>query len=219
MSRLQALSGHSLWSEGPWERPAWDKQTRKEWLSETAEARKLIAKEYVRMAVGGMATYMLMTAALSIKRAQDPDVEHTTDPASTDFLKLKVGDYRMDLLAGLQQIAVLGSRIFLGEKTTQKGKTVPLLGTKKKFGQSDIQNELMQFHYRKLHPAITAAIEARQGHDWKGDPVTPTDVLLNFVTPISMKDMYESAEELGLPRSIIADLMLFYGVAGGVQKK
>ena len=99
--------------------------------------RKLLAKEYGRY-ITGVAAWQMMWGSLFYLWSDDDDDEVTLslDSRSTDFLKVKWGETRVDMLSGLQQQIVLGSRIL-----------PPLVGMKGYSARSDQRIEGTPFTY------------------------------------------------------------------------
>src|SRR5690606_18698368 len=83
----------------------------------TARTRKLIAQEYAKFLTGIGLVYLLsglMGAELEF------------DPRSSDFGKIKVGNTRIDPLAGISQVTVLLYRLGSGQIKTGRGRIEPI---------------------------------------------------------------------------------------------
>lgn len=167
----------------------------------TMQTRGLIAKEYARALIGS-------GIVISLGMAAGGEVE--TDPRSTDFLKLKFGDTRLDTLFGLQQATVLMSRLTSGETKTSAGQLLPIRGNVD-FGKGDSFDLLARFARTKLAPIPGASVNLLAGRDMMGQPVTPESTTANLITPISLVDIYKAMEAQGVPKGIIFALLSTFG--------
>ena len=87
----------------------------------------MIAKEYARYLTGVSA--VLGLAVMAAAAFSDDDDERdiiSFDPRSSDFLKVRFGDTRMDLMSGLIQPSVFLTRMLMGQRLTSSGHTVAL---------------------------------------------------------------------------------------------
>ncbi len=189
-SRFQYLLGHSMW--------AGDKATR-----------KAIAGEYARAAVGLSMYYTMLSWWMD---DEDEKVEISTDPTSSDFLKIKVGNTRIDPFAGIQQVVVLGSRLALGRYTDQKGKEVAIRGPKARKRATYV---IADFLSGKLHPTPGRLLTLLNGTNVDGSPVTIGGALQETLTPITYADIYDAFKSHDLDEAATISLLAFFGE--GVQ--
>lgn len=177
-SRLQLAAGHSLWGG-------------------TMRTRRIIATEYARALVG----LGLYYTAFSMLFSSDDDEEKgkiEVDPRSTDFGKVKVGNTRLDPLAGLSQVIVLGSRSATGEKKTLSGEVQPIRGKEVPYG-GDKWSDIIARHLRgKLHPVPASIANLFDGTDLGGDEATVVNQAGNMVAPITYIDIWTALKEQGL---------------------
>ena len=184
ISRFQLLAGQPFW---------------------TAANKRMVVNEYAKALAGAATVYSLgMMAGGTVE----------TDPRSSDFGKVKMGNTRIDPMAGLLQASVLLSRLATGKKKTAGGKIESLTGDKK-FGKADIQELLSDFGFNKLAPLPSTAIKLRQGHDQIGQKYGLKDVLIDTVTPITYRDIYQTMKEQGIPEGTIMSVLAIFGM--GVQ--
>ncbi len=172
----------------------------------SSRSRKIIAHEYARTLIGMGAYYGLLIGFLSLLR---DDVKVETDSRSSDFLKIRAGETRLDPLAGLQQVAVLLSRTRNGETKNKYGKVVPLRGPKAK--GRDWYDMATDFARTKAHPTLGKAINLLTGMDLAGKPVTATEELAGAVAPITYEDIYDALREHGLAEGGALGLLAFFG--------
>lgn len=190
LSRFQLLTGQTMWKSGA--------------------HRKVIAREYARIAIGlGLYTAML-TAYFNATGEGDVSLE--TDPRATDFGKIRVGDTRVDVLSGLSQVGVLMARMFTGEIKNGKGEIKKMNGEGYTRDARDVASD---FGWSKAHPTINTIFNLRSGKDLVGDDVTLMSEAIRGFTPLVTRDIYAALEEQGLPRGSIMALLAFIGE--GVQ--
>ncbi len=151
---------------------------------------KLIAKEYAKYAVGigSVLTTLSMLPGVTIEK----------DPRSTDFLKVKIGNTRLDMLSGLQQAAVFLAQEAAGKKSLKTGE-IAHLNTGHGFKETSLFHGV-DFLRKKLSPLAGAAIDLRTGTNAVGQPVTPQSELGNLVTPLLISDVAKSMQQdYGVP--------------------
>jgi hypothetical protein len=171
-----------------------------------AATRKLIAKEYARTALG---------AATALTLAGMAGAEIEKDPRSPDFLKMRFGDVRVDMLGGLVQAAVLMSRLVTGEKKTAKGEIVPLRGDKVPYAGDDAADVIWNFLRTKLSPALGASINAIAGRNVIGEKTTPVREALNTALPLTWREIYETMQKDGIGPAAAQGIIALLGL--GVQ--
>lgn len=149
--------------------------------------------------------------ALSAAVAAGADVE--TDPRSSDFLKIKVGDTRYDILGGFQQNLVFGWRQLTGEtKSSQSGKVThfardigDVLSGKK---EEDVVDQGITTPNRltvgadlvgnKAAPLISSGMKLLAGKDKSGNAVNPLTEIGQLFVPIGLQGTYHAFQRDGL---------------------
>lgn len=123
------------------------------------------------------------------------DVE--TDPRSTDFGKIKVGETRYDIWAGLQPFVRTFAQILTNSYVNSKGKEVSL---NKGYGQKDAENTYTKFWRNKLAPVPSLAASLIFRKDGQGNKVifdwdepgkyevNAEDLVLNTFLPLSNEE-------------------------------
>jgi hypothetical protein len=138
-----------------------------------------------------------------------PQIE--TDARSSDFLKVRIGETRLDFMAGLSQVLVLSSRLAVGQsKSSSTGKI-------RNFGEGykpeTRMSTLARFGRTKFAPvpgAITTIAD-----DWTnivGQEETPLSLAGSMVSPLSMKDVVTTMRAQGLPKGTAMSLLSILGV-------
>jgi hypothetical protein len=179
---------------------------------ELRAANALIAKEYGRYMIGLGALYALFSA---LGELFDKEVDIETNPTSSDFGKVRIGNTRIDPLSGISQVTVLLSRVVAGKtKSTTTGLTIPLRGSKKGFNKSTI-GTIGNFLRSKLSPMFGTIGNLIEGEDVVGQPVTPISTFVNLTVPLSLREIRDSIQEQGVPTGTAVSLLAILGM--GVQ--
>lgn len=190
LSRFELLTGQPFWRG-------------------SARTRKLIAQEYAKFLVAGY--LMLYTASM----ATDAEVEW--DPRSSDFLKIRLGNTRMDPWAGLAQATTFLSRIASGYKKTTTGKIQPIFtneeaGVKVPYGSDDAWDVAANFVRSKLNPIWGTAVNLRTGKNVVGEKVGAKEAVLANIMPLGWPDIAEVMQEQGVPKGTALSILSLFGV-------
>lgn len=169
-------------------------------------SRRLIAEEYGKFLTGMGVVYGLWAMAGN---------EVETDPRSSDFGKLVVGNTRVDLMAGLQQGTVLLSRLGSGQTKQLDGDLVSIRGENVPYGSSDSAGVIGRFLRTKLAPVPASAIDLLSGQDLVGKPVTAAGELAELSVPLTYRDIYKAMVDQGVPIGTALSLLAIFGA--GVQ--
>lgn len=181
-SRIQFMVGHSLWAA--------------DW-----QTRAVIAKEYARTLVALGAYYGVMKVALS---AGGKDVKIGDDPRSSDFGKFRIGDTRIDPLAGVAQVGVFLTREATGETASARGKV-------RKMSADDKVLVAARFARSKLHPVIGSALNLYFGKDLAGNQTDLASEAMNYVGPMTWPDVARALQDLGLPDGATVGILAMLG--------
>jgi len=186
-------------------------------LRQDAELNKLIATEYARSLGGLAAVYGLAMMAGEAFDDEEWTVEY--DPRSSDFGKIRIGNTRLDPLAGISQSAVLLTRIASGQrKETHNGEITQLRGEGVPYGKS-VKNTLAQFLEYKVAPMTSVSLAILNGKHVMGEPVTWWSLTESAVVPLSMGDIYESLQENGMSRTTAYGMLALMGVGMQVHRE
>lgn len=143
--------------------------------------------------------YIVMgSTVLALAKAGGAKVN--TDPRSSDFGKIRIGDTRFDIWSGFQQWVRFISQFATGEKTDYKGHTKEL----GKGYKSDTRLDLAGHFLRsKASPATGFAMNAADGQDAFGNKVSfkfkDLDSFLNteegkLILPLYIQDLNDAAK-------------------------
>lgn len=199
-SRFQLLAGQPLWQGN-------------------AKTRLAIAGEYAR-ALGGLGLFYALA-----KLAGGDDTKISADPRSSDFGKVRIGNTRIDPLAGLAQEAVFAARLISGETTSSvNGRTTPLRGARVPFGGTTVSDVIGRFLRTKLAPVPGAVMDTLTGKNAVGQPtqmlphslsdvIEGSNVASNLTMPIAIRDVWDAmTKDQGLPRGVAASLLAILGM-------
>ena len=143
----------------------------------------------------------------------DPPNETEFDPRSSDFLKVRFGNVRMDLTSGLTPILVFGARYFSGETKNTRGQT-------RDFNAIE---GLGKFLRQKFAPAASMVWDLSSGEDFEKRDIDWTTLwgdaerisayryILGSFVPLSGADLLEQAEVGGLPKTFVTGAMSLLG--------
>lgn len=195
ISRFQFMLGQPLWT-GIFQRGG----LKHVWT--TRQARKWVAKEYARTLIGLTAWYSLIWLKAALMSDDDEDKPRIgTDPNSSDFLKIIVGNRRIDPLAGVQQWAVLAGRMATGKSTTLDGREVEWSAHHRE-----------QFIRGRLAPATGAAFDLLRRRNWKGEKPTFFGALWEATAPLAPREIYEEwRAEAEKDEAVAWALLIWFG--------
>jgi hypothetical protein len=125
-------------------------------------------------------------AATVAGMAKTAGAEVETDPRSSDFMKIKVGNTRYDIGGGFNQYIVLGTRIVTNEKKKTNGDVVEL---GKGFKSDDRVDMVTDFLTNKASPIPSYVIGYLKGKDPAGKPFDPTTEAAKRFIPLITQDI------------------------------
>ena len=154
-----------------------------------APARKVLAWQLVK--AWGVQAAIISSAAML------PGVEVERDPRSTDFGKMRIGDTRIDLMGGFQQIFRTIAQLITKQR---KGRTGDMI-------DAEMMDTAIGFLQSKLAPAPSYAIDLIRGETFYGEEVELTKEQV-------IQQIYENAAFLWLQD--VVDALRYQGFLGGV---
>lgn len=151
----------------------------------------MIRKEVLKTLANDAA---LSAAVMGLVSEMGAEVE--TDPASSDFMKAKIGNTRIDPHAGDQQYLVAFTRLFSNRYVS------PTSGREHEpwsfeYGQANPGKILADFTANKLAPLPSALVNIMFGRNIEAEGLTDsvTSEMVDKIIPIMMQDMKEIYEE------------------------
>jgi hypothetical protein len=149
-----------------------------------------VRREYLKslLAIAGVGA----TIGELAKMSGLAEVEH--DPTNSDFMKIKVGNTRIDPYAGMQQPVVLASRLLSGKSTSSvSGKTTDL--NNPKYGQSNQMDVIGRFARSKESPVLSFAHGLLTGKDGAGNSFNTSEQTVQLFIPMILQDLKQVATE------------------------
>ena len=203
--------------------------------------RRHVARKYAQFTAGFMSLYGLAALAFA-GDADDDDPFWELDPRSSDFGKLKIGNTRMDMMAGLSQPIVFMARAISGGSKGADGQIRPLRddwrfgvpeGATVRYGQRGTDDLVKTFLRSKFSPPASALSNMFVGETVVGETYgeraafvrdvlgVPADIaefpllveLVGMTIPLSMRDFVDAAEEQGIPRAAAFQILATLGVS------
>lgn len=180
----------------------------------SGRVKKAIAMEYIRH-TGGIGSFLALTVAFGSLLGGDDEEEKPTvslDPRSSDFLKIKLGETRIDPMSGLSQVMVLASRIASGQRVGADGEVVDLRGENVPYGGLGMAGTVGNFLRTKFAPVPGAAFDIATGENVVGQPVTPFSSIINLFIPLSLREIKETVQSRGIPQGAAITLLSLHGM-------
>lgn len=184
-SRFELLAGQPLWHG-----------------KASGATRALIAWEYAKT-LGGIAVVLGLGALAG--------GTISGDPKSSDFLKMKFGNARLDPMFGLSQNTVLLFREITGKQTNQKGQTFPIRG-KVPVGKPKAGDIFFKYVRSKFSPVLGSMFDLFSGENVVGETVTPKSALANMFTPLSFRDIYDVMLANGVTAGTAMGVLSLFGM-------
>jgi hypothetical protein len=126
-------------------------------------------------------------AVVAVINALDPgSVE--LDPRSSDFMKYRRGNTRIDLTAGRGQYITLAGRFLTGQTKNAQTKIIKELDLAG-FGNRTYFDVGLDFLINKTTPTVRAGIYFAKGRNFEGKQPTIASTIIDMTTPIPVKNV------------------------------
>ena len=183
LSRFQYILGQPIVKAGSW------------------RVRRQIAAEYARTLAG-------FGVVLALGALAGAEIE--TDERSSDFLKLKFGNTRIDFGAGLLQPLVYLARTIHGETKTAGGEVKPIRGAVP-FGSQNWWDVTGNFARSKFSPSMGTTVDLLTGKNVIGEKATLGTAARDFAVPLSFREVGEIMRQHGVPEGTTLMLLGLFG--------
>jgi len=134
-----------------------------------------------------------------------------TDPTSSDFGKIKIGDTRFDISGGISPVATLIARVVTRQKKSSTTGAKTDLGSE--FGQTSIGDLFGDFASNKLSPGASALKTLITREDNSGNAPTLEGMLNDLFTPLPIQNYLELKKNPNSAPKAAALLADFFGIA------
>lgn len=216
LSRMQVLTGAAI----------------RKGHAASPRVRNLIIQEYAKT-LFGFATLLTLGTLTGYQLE--------TDATSSDFLKLRQGDTRIDLGSGLMQYVVLVNKIAQGQSKSAITKKITKLRGKDKVFFRSVGGEVGRFLRAKLTPGLGLGVDIALfdfknvvGQDIR-QPISSLaagadaigantgvetidgakNIILNNISPLAIDEVFQSLRAKGVPKGTALGLLSIFGE--GVQ--
>jgi hypothetical protein len=182
----------------------------------SGRVKKLIAMEYARHALG-VAGFLTTAVALGSLLYDDEEEMPTVelDPRSTDFMKLKIGETRIDPLSGFGQVVTFMTQVSMGQKKSMDGEIVDVRGENKKWGEDSTFDIAAKFLRKKLAPIPAAVVNVYDGEDVVGNKATLATATAGLFIPLAAREVVETMTARGVPEGQAIAMLNLLGMSGG----
>jgi hypothetical protein len=183
--------------------------------------RKLVAKEYGRSLTGLGVFYgtaaLALGAMMGLPSSQNDNTgwSITFNPFSPDFGKIRIGTTRIDPLVGLSQTTRFTTRMSANAINGIRAMLGARVGKAERTEMAKTPYTILRFGQGKVSPWFGSALDIGTGKNFENQPVTPTNVAIRMVVPISFGDIYEAMKAQGVPAGTAIGLLAIFGM--GVQ--
>jgi len=159
--------------------------------------------------------------AIRLKGDDDDETDIELNPKSPDFLKVKLGDTKIDAFGGYGGYFSMLAQVASGERKNRKTGEVEVLG--KKYGSPDETDVAKDFLLGKLAPVPGAFLNfklAQENEDGQlvnrfGEDVTVKNTIIDLTAPLYLSDAKEIWSNHKVPTATALSVMAFFG--GGVN--
>lgn len=130
-------------------------------------------------------------AVVTVLNALNPNSVEL-NPTSTDFLKYRDGNTRIDLTAGRGQYLILAARFWTGQTKDAQTKIIKELNMGG-LGDNTYFKVGMDFLKNKTSPMARQVINVMEGINFEGKKPTVTSTLIDLTTPIPIKNIIDDS--------------------------
>lgn len=190
----------------------------------TPTGRKMAISDFSKFV--GLTTSFVALAAAALNNDDDDETGVEFDPRSSDFMKIRIGDTRVDPWGGRIQMIVLMSKIIMDSTKNAKGEIIPLgtpyksdtrnellitMATNKLAPSASILNKYLTTRMRKVKNPETGEKEMKRVTKF-GEEYSLSDEVTSNLYPIYWETLSELYKD---DPSALNGLLAFYSFLGG----
>ncbi len=140
------------------------------------------------------------------------------DPRSSDFGKIKVGNTRFDVTAGMGSLITLSSRVLSqSSKSSATGRVTPL--NSGKYGSKTGGGVMWDFAQNKLAPAASVVNDVfGRGQTFKGEKPTVSNEAQNLLVPLPIQNIQELLTTPNAANVWVASILDSMGIVTNTYK-
>ncbi len=154
-----------------------------------AKLTPMVRKEAIKSLLAFASTWMGVVGLLSLNK----DVVVTTDPRSADFMKLKIGNTRLDIGGGFQQYIRAAAQLISGKLVSSTSGRIMTLGEGyRPMTRWDIL--LRQLEYKES-PIMSFVTDLLRGQTAIGEDINLQNLVINRFIPMVVQDTIDVAKE------------------------
>jgi hypothetical protein len=140
------------------------------------------------------------------------------DPRSADFGKIRIGDTRFDVTAGMSSLAILAARLISSSTKSSVTGQIKKLNSGK-FGSQTSSDLIFNFFENKLSPAASIVKDILDGEDFHHHKITPLGELNNLLTPLPITTYEELKDDPNSANVLIAMIADELGISTNTYSK
>jgi len=167
-----------------------------------------VARQALQAAVttiGGISAMVYLSSNI-------PGAKVGSNPLSSDFGKVRIGNTRVDFAGGFQPIIVLYSRLLKKKSVSSaSGRSQDINGG---FGTSTRPDVVYRFAQSKLSPTTRLLWDQAAGETYLGDPVTVKGQAWS-IAPLNVQGAYDAYATDGVPAAAAAGILGSIGFGVG----
>lgn len=166
-------------------------------------ARKIIAQNVASYVIG-------VGSLIGLIAMSRPNIKVERDPRSTEFMKLRIGNTRIDPWAGMQPLIRYTAQLITAESKTRAGKVLPAKRAK----------TIAKFAQSKFAPLTGLIADIIAGQTFYGEAMSTetkniAEQIYQRLTPLFIQDVIDSMRFQGVSSGLYTAPLAFTGV--GVQ--
>jgi hypothetical protein len=144
-----------------------------------------------------------------------------TDPRSSDFMKIRVGNTRYDITGGKASIITLLARaITFKTKSTTTKQVTPL--NSGKYGSKTVFDVGIDFLANKTTPLARTAIDIARGRNFQGQKTSAGNVIYGLTTPIAIQNFVQNfygQDADGSVAAVVGSIVDMVGINANTYKQ
>jgi len=171
--------------------------------------------DFAKFIGAGLTLIALLVIYKKQKNIPDDELFIESDPRSSDFGKIKIGNTRFDIWAGFQQWVRVFAQVMTGKRKNTTTREIISLN-KEEYPFTTRKEVMLRFIEGKLAPVPALVNELISGaKTYSGEDLTPELVMKNNFIPMYIQDISDAYKDGGLNLAIVAGNAAFFGV--GIQ--